>query len=185
MCTQCTTINRETCLDCDAAQPPCVALAMPGMHVTSASRYMRYFEHALETVHHERRYRVFTEIERIAGRFPRARWTHDGVCREIVVWCSNDYLGMGQNPDVLAAIHHTLDETGAGAGGTRNISGNTQAIIDLEAELADLHRKEAALVFTVRRQGFWDNRRRELTEALVHQVCHIRPLHLDEASGAV
>lgn len=115
---------------------------------TSPSRYDHFFEQALETVRDEKRYRVFTEIERVASRFPRALWSNQGTSKEIIVWCSNDYLGMGQNAQVLAAMHSALDETGAGAGGTRNISGTTRAIVELEAELADLHHKEAALVFT-------------------------------------
>ncbi|WP_461308102.1 5-aminolevulinate synthase [Albidovulum sp.] len=104
---------------------------------------------AIRRLHDEGRYRTFIDIERRKGQFPRAVWVRpDGSEREITVWCGNDYLGMGQNPVVLAAMHEALEATGAGSGGTRNISGTTVYHKRLEAELADLHRKEAALVFT-------------------------------------
>jgi 5-aminolevulinate synthase len=104
---------------------------------------------ALNRLHDEGRYRTFIDIERRRGAYPQAVWRRpDGTERTITVWCGNDYLGMGQHPAVLGAMHEALEATGAGSGGTRNISGTTVYHKALEAELADLHRKEAALVFT-------------------------------------
>ena len=111
--------------------------------------YQRIFAEAIERLHAEGRYRVFIDILRNKGSFPNARCFagHNGP-KPITVWCSNDYLAMGQNPKVIAAMEEALHDVGAGSGGTRNISGNTHYHVDLEAELAELHGKEAALLFT-------------------------------------
>lgn len=112
-------------------------------------RYEAALDTALNRLHDEGRYRTFIDIERQKGRFPQALWHRpDGETREITVWCGNDYLGMGQHPEVLAAMHAALEVSGAGSGGTRNISGTTIYHKRLEAELADLHAKDAALVFS-------------------------------------
>ncbi len=111
--------------------------------------YDSALDSALQRLHDEGRYRTFIDIERKKGQYPHAVWRRpDGSEKDITVWCGNDYLGMGQHPVVLAAMHEALDATGAGSGGTRNISGTTLYHKRLEAEIADLHRKEAALVFT-------------------------------------
>ena len=105
-----------------------------------------YFHSFLDGVHREGRYRVLTDLERHADRPPHATWRSGGASRDVVVWCSNDYLGMGRHPAVIDAMVETARRMGAGAGGTRNISGNSRAVVALEA--ADLHRKEAALAFS-------------------------------------
>lgn len=116
--------------------------------MTKTNRYDRFFGEELDALKQAGNYRYFADLERRRGQFPAALNRHEGGARDITVWCSNDYLGMGQHADVLAAMHTAIDAMGAGAGGTRNISGTTHAHVALEAELADLHDKEAALVFT-------------------------------------
>ena len=111
--------------------------------------YSDVLDQAIERLHDEGRYRTFIDIERRAGAYPHAVWTRpDGTETDITVWCGNDYLGMGQNPEVIAAMHEALDATGAGSGGTRNISGTTVYHKRLEHEIADLHDKQSALVFS-------------------------------------
>jgi 5-aminolevulinate synthase len=110
--------------------------------------YAKAFANSLQALKAEGRYRVFADIRRERGRFPAAQHFTPGGSRPITVWCSNDYLGMGQHPAVIAAMHVALDTAGAGSGGTRNISGTCHYHVELEQELSDLHGKEAALLFT-------------------------------------
>src|SRR6201993_1344003 len=110
--------------------------------------YDHFFADALLPLWHERRYRVFAELERIAGRFPFATWHSPHGPREVAIWCSNDYLGMGQHPKVVGAMVETATRVGTGAGGTRNIAGTHHPLVELEQELADLHGKDASLLFT-------------------------------------
>jgi len=114
----------------------------------SSASYASVFRNAVARLHDERRYRVFADLERVVGRFPHAIWHRDGQQREVTLWCSNDYLGMGQHPLVVSAMAETAERMGAGSGGTRNISGTHHPIVLLEQELAELHAKDASLVFS-------------------------------------
>jgi len=142
--------------------------------------YRGIFEDAVDALRQEKRYRVFADLERIAGRFPRAVYRDQSDnAREITIWCSNDYLGMGQNDGVIAAMQETAGRLGVGAGGTRNISGTNRPLVELERSLADLHRKEAALVFT---SGFVSNEASIATIARLLPDCIIFSDQLNHAS---
>jgi 5-aminolevulinate synthase len=141
--------------------------------------YQHLFESAIQSVKAEGRYRVFANLARQRGAFPEAVIAGEGDERRIVVWCSNDYLGMGQHPAVLAAMHEALDACGAGSGGTRNISGTTRYHVALEKELADLHGKEAALLFS---SGYVSNEATLSTLARVLPGCVVFSDALNHAS---
>jgi len=142
--------------------------------------YSKVFSAAIDRLHEEGRYRVFIDILRNKGAFPNARCFagHNGP-KPITVWCSNDYLGMGQHPKVIAAMEEALHDVGAGSGGTRNIGGNTHYHIDLEAELADLHGKESALLFT---SGYISNEATLATLGKILPGCIIFSDELNHAS---
>ncbi|MGC6328058.1 5-aminolevulinate synthase [Rhizorhabdus sp. FW153] len=142
--------------------------------------YQRVFTQAIDRLHAEGRYRVFIDILRNKGMFPNARCFagHNGP-KPVTVWCSNDYLAMGQHPSVIAAMEEALHDVGAGSGGTRNIGGNTHYHVDLEAELADLHGKEGALLFT---SGYVSNEATLSTLAKVLPGCIIFSDELNHAS---
>jgi len=142
--------------------------------------YSRVFTQAIDRLHAEGRYRVFIDILRNKVMFPNARCFagHNGP-KPITVWCSNDYLAMGQHPDVIAAMEEALHDVGAGSGGTRNIGGNTHYHVDLEGELADLHGKEGALLFT---SGYVSNEATLSTLAKILPGCVIFSDELNHAS---
>lgn len=142
--------------------------------------YRGLFEDAVDALRQEKRYRVFADLERIAGRFPRAVYRDNADnAREISIWCSNDYLGMGQSDKVVTALQEAAGRLGAGAGGTRNISGTNRPLVELERSLADLHRKESALVFT---SGFVSNEAAISTIARLMPDCLILSDQLNHAS---
>ena len=153
---------------------------LPGQPTTPRVDYGRVFTQAIDRLHAEGRYRVFIDILRNKGNFPNARCFagHNGP-KPITVWCSNDYLAMGQHPKVIAAMEEALHDVGAGSGGTRNIGGNTHYHVDLEGELADLHGKEAALLFT---SGYVSNEATLATMAKILPGCIIYSDELNHAS---
>jgi 5-aminolevulinate synthase len=141
--------------------------------------YNKYFTGALDSLKNEGRYRVFNDIKRTLGSFPNAIHYSDSNEKEVAVWCSNDYLGMGQNKKVLSAMHEAIDSSGAGSGGTRNISGTSHYHVLLEKELADLHNKEGALLFT---SGYISNEASLSTIASILPNCVVLSDELNHAS---
>jgi len=141
--------------------------------------YDNFFINALDVLKQEGRYRIFNDIKRISGKFPNAVYFSGNQEKKIVVWCSNDYLGMGQNEYVIEAMHKAIDKAGAGSGGTRNISGTTHYHVLLEQELADLHNKESALLFT---SGYISNEASLSTLVSIMPNCIIFSDELNHAS---
>src|SRR3569832_665346 len=141
--------------------------------------YNAFFEQALDKLRDERRYRVFADLERIAGRFPHALWHSPEGVRDVVIWCSIDYLGMAQHPKVIGAMVEIATRMGTGAGGTRNIAGTNHPLVELERELADLHGKPAALLFT---SGYVSNQTGIATIAKLLPNCLILSDALDHNS---
>lgn len=141
--------------------------------------YSAIFANAVKSLHDEGRYRYFADLKRIRGRFPRAMLRDARGEREITIWCSNDYLAMGQHPAVIDAMHEAIEECGAGSGGTRNISGTNRYHVELERELADLHGKEAALLFN---SGYMANEATLSTLATLLPGCIILSDALNHAS---
>ena len=148
--------------------------------MSNTTRYREQFQAAVDTVRDEGRYRIFRDIRRKNGEFPRATWFKDDLDQQdITVWCSNDYLGMGQNECVVEAVKSAVDAAGTGSGGTRNISGTTRYHVQLEAELADLHDKTAALVFT---SGYVANEAALSTMSKILPGLHILSDEMNHAS---
>src|SRR5690349_714156 len=151
-----------------------------GAERTDPLNYDQIFDQAIERLHGEGRYRVFIDILRNKGAFPNARcFAHHNGPQPITVWCSNDYLSMGQHPKVIAAMEEALHDVGAGSGGTRNIGGNSHYHVELEAELADLHGKDAALLFT---SGYISNEATLSTIGKILPGCIIFSDELNHAS---
>ncbi len=146
-------------------------------------QYQEIFRNAVDSLHEEKRYRIFADLERQVGKFPKAIYRYSAERgtneREVTIWCSNDYLGMGQHADVISTMQEVAGRMGAGAGGTRNISGTNHPLVELELELADLHPKEAALVFT---SGFVSNEAGISTIARLLPDCLILSDALNHAS---